>query len=201
MELKEYLKIIKKNLRLFVGIVVCVLAVGFGYFLLRPVSYSTSLTLNITRSGVDNSQDYRYDDFYRLQADEKFAETVVQWLKSPRIVTDINVEAGRNLEVLNLKQLTKVFQADKLSSQVVSVKFSTPDKKTAEKTALAVAEVLEKNTALLNEDQKESTWFEVKSQNPVIMESKPDYRAVFLFSLLAGIFLAFWGVMIRHYLE
>jgi len=200
MELKEYLLIIKKQLKLFLAIIFLVVSIAFAYFFFRPVSFDTALLLNVTRVGNQVSDGYKYDDFYRLQADEKFAETLVQWLKSPRIVTDINIEAGEDPKVFNLKQLTKVFQADKLSSQAVSVKFSAPDKKTAEKIALAVSRILEKNTEILNEDQKENTWFEVKSQNPIIMENKPDYRVVFLFSLLTGVFLAFWVVLVKHYL-
>jgi capsular polysaccharide biosynthesis protein len=173
----------------------------FGYFFFRPVSFDTSLFLNITRAGKQISDGYKYDDFYRLQADEKFAETIVEWLKSPRFVTDINNEVGKNIENLSLKQLTKFFQANKLSSQVVSVKFSAPDRKTAEKTSAAVFNILKIHTAQLNEDQKEDVWFEIKAQDPVIIQTKFDYKIIFLVSLLAGIFLSFWVVLFRHYLE
>lgn len=200
MELKEYFLIIKKQLKLFLAIIVFIIFGTFVYFFFRPVSFDASLFLNITRSGKQISDEYKYDDFYRLQADEKFAETIVEWLKSPRVVTDINSEV-KNTENFNLKQLASFFQANKLSSQVVSVKFSTPDKATAEKTAKAIFNVLKINTAELNEDQKEDVWFEIKAQDPVIVQADFDYRVIFLISLIVGIFLSFWIILLRHYLE
>jgi capsular polysaccharide biosynthesis protein len=173
----------------------------FIYFFFRPISFETSLFLNITRAGKQISDGYKYDNFYRLQADEKFAETIVKWLESPRVVTDINNEVGKNTESLSLKQLAKFFQANKLSSQVVSVKFSAPDKKTAEKIAVAVFNILKKNTDQLNEDQKEDAWFEIKAQDPIIIQTTFDYKIIFLVSLLVGVFLGFWVVLFRHYLE
>lgn len=202
MELKEYFLIIKKQFKLFILVLVVVVASVFLYFIFRPVFFETSLFLNITRAGNQVSEGYKYDNFYRLQADEKFAETIVQWLKSPRIVLDIKKEAEiNNAESLNLNlnQLAKVFQADKLSAQVVSVKFSSPDKKIAEKLALAIPVVLEKNINQLNEDQKESTWFEIKADDSVIMKNNPDFGIIFLVSVAVGLFLGFWVALFRHY--
>ncbi|MFZ2188055.1 MAG: hypothetical protein WAV73_00640 [Candidatus Moraniibacteriota bacterium] len=201
MELKEYLLIIRKQVKLFVGVIALFVLGILGYFIFRPVVFDTSLFLNITRVGNQVSEGYKYDDFYRLQADEKFAETIVEWLKSPRIVVDISSAAGRNVEELSLKQLTKIFQAEKMSSQIVSVKFSAADKKTAEKNAQAISDVLRKNTEKLNEDQQEDTWFEIKADNPVIIENAPDLRIVFLAALAMGIFMGFWIVMLKHYLK
>ncbi len=200
MELKEYFAIIKNNLKLFLAIIILIIAGTFSYFVFRPISFSTSLVLNITRSGSQISEGYKYDNFYRLQADEKFAETIVQWLKSPRVAADINSEAGITVKNSSLRQLSKIFQAEKLSSQVVSVKFSESNKKTAEKVSLAVVKILEKNTAQLNEDQKENTWFEIKAHDPVIAENTFDPKIIFLASLAMGIFLGFWIVMLKHYL-
>ncbi|HAI74126.1 MAG TPA: hypothetical protein DCS28_04400 [Candidatus Moranbacteria bacterium] len=201
MELKEYFLIIKNNFKLFLTIIILTVAGTFIYFIFRPISFNTSLILNITRSGSQISEGYKYDNFYRLQADEKFAETIVQWLKSPRIATDINNEAEITAGNFSLRQLSKIFQAEKLSSQIVSVKFSASDKKTAEKISLAAMRVLKKNTEQLNEDQKENTWFEIKAQNPVIVENNFDLKTVFLASLAVGLFLGFWIVMFRHYLD
>jgi capsular polysaccharide biosynthesis protein len=201
MDLKEYFLIIKEKAKIFFAVIILFIAGTFIYFFFRPISFETSLFLNITRAGKQISDGYKYDNFYRLQADEKFAETIVKWLESPRVVTDINNEVGKNTESLSLKQLAKFFQANKLSSQVVSVKFSAPDKKTAEKIAVAVFNILKKNTDQLNEDQKEDAWFEIKAQDPIIIQTTFDYKIIFLVSLLVGVFLGFWVVLFRHYLE
>lgn len=201
MELKEYLQIIKKNVKLFVSIIVVVVLAFFAYFYLRPVFYSTSLTLNISRQGTQNTDQFKYDDFYRLQADEKFAETLVEWLKDPRIVTNIYAKAGVNSSGFSIRQLQKSFTSQKMSSQVVNVNFSSLDRKTAEKISQAIAETISQSTEDLNKNQKEDTWFEIVAQDPVIVKYQPVFLSVFLGSLAIGIFLAFWIVLVKHYLK
>jgi len=110
MELKEYLAIIKADFKLFGSIIAIIILASFGYFYLKPISYEASLILNITRNGAQKSDQYKFDDFYRLQADEKFAETLVQWIKSPRLALDIWTASGNNPKNLSLKQLSKLFK-------------------------------------------------------------------------------------------
>lgn len=201
MELKEYLKILKKYKKTFVFIVFLVAAIGLLYFLFRPISYSTSLTINITRTGQQETADYKYDDFYRLQADEKFAETIVEWLKSPRTVADIYSESNLSFQNFSLKKLSKVINAEKLSSQIVSVSFQTPDKKISEKISAAISKILSKNISELNKNQQENTWFEIVTHDPITVEDSFNLFVVTLIFLAIGIFIAFWIVLITHYLE
>lgn len=201
MELKEYFKILKENAKLFVFAVVLIVAGSFVYFAVRPIAYSVSLALNITRSGVQQTTDYRYDDFYRLQADEKFSETVVQWLKNPRSASDVYAKSGIDSSKMSLRQLAKIFVAEKLSAQIVSVSFSARDENSAKKIATAVSEIIAANTESLNKNQNEDTWFQVVAQNPVIVRDEVNPFVIFLVSLAMGIFVGFWLVMLRHYLK
>ncbi len=201
MELREYLQIIQKDIRTLFLVTVLAVLMSVAYFGLRPVSYDVSMALNVTRSGSQQTTDYRYDDFYRLQADEKFAETIVEWLKNPRIVTDIYTKAGIDVGQLNLKQLAKALNSEKLSSQIVAVSFSASDESSARKISEAVAEVIEKNVAVLNENQNESTWFRIIAQAPVIVKNAGTIWTLLVFPLLFGMFIGFWLVMLRHYLK
>lgn len=200
MDLKEYLQILRKNIKLFLAIIVLCIIASFSYFLFRPVAYNTSLTIHISRSGSQETVDYKYDDFYRLQADEKFAETVVEWLKSPRVVEDIYKQAGIDTKNLSLRQLSKGITPEKRSAQLVVVSFSAPDENTANKIAQAVSSVITMNTDSLNKDQKEAAWFEVLTEKPVIRKNDYDGKIFFLGALLVGVFLGFWGVLVKHYL-
>lgn len=201
MDLKEYIQIIKTNSRLFLVIVALSVVGGFTYSYISSKSFETSLTLNITRIGSQKTPDFKYDGFYRLQADEKFAETVVEWLKSPRIVYDIYTEAGAYSQKLTMSRLAKSLRSEKLSSQLVSVNFSAPDEKTSQKIAGAISKIISENIQSLNKDQKEDTWFEIVARDPVIMKKSYEKETVLLFSLLVGIFLGFWAAMVRHYLK
>lgn len=201
MELKEYLQIFKVNIKLFVFVIALAVAGSFLYFFLKPVSYTASLIINITRSGMQETSEYRYDDFYRLQADEKFAETIVEWLKNPRTVVDVYAKAGIKDSDFSLRQMAKVFTPEKRSSQVVAVSFSAGNEKSAEEISNALVAVVSQNIQMLNEKQNEDSWFEVVAQDPVIVLDSMRIIVVLLSSLAMGVFLGFWAVMVRHYLK
>lgn len=201
MELKEYIRIIKKNLLLFLAVVLVIVTSAFLYFTFRPVFYDVSLTLNITRQGSQITDQFKYDDFYRLQADEKFSETVVEWMKTARVSADILGESGIDTSRMSLSTLSRTFRAEKLSAQVVGIRYQAPDIKTAEKLSFSTEKVLSRITQDLNRDQKEDTWFQLSSREPVIIKNDPDNIIIFMISLTVGIFVAFWVVMGRHYLS
>lgn len=201
MELKEYLNILQTHLKAFILTAVLIVIAGIAYLIFRPVSFDTSLTLNITRSGTQATADYKYDDFYRLQADEKFAETVVEWLKSPRTVSDIYASSDINANQFSLGKLEKSFRSEKLSSQIVSVKFSADTPEKARKISDSIATVVAKNIASLNANQKEENWFEIVAQDPVVAQNRLNFWVVILAALALGIFLGFWTILIIHYLK
>jgi capsular polysaccharide biosynthesis protein len=200
MELKEYFQILKKELKTFMVIIVIVFLSAGAYFIFRPVIFDASLTLNITRSGTQNTDSYKYDDFYRMQADEKFAETIVEWLKSPRVEEDIYKDAGVNASDYSLKRLSTGIIAEQRSSQVVVANFSAFDQKKVQNIAYSVSKIISQNIKNLNNDQKENSWFEIISGDPVIrMREINPITIVAIF--FGGIFLAFFGVLFKHYLQ
>ncbi len=199
MELKEYIAIIRKQKYLFGLITLMVILGTFLFFFWQPVSYDTSLTLNVTRIGEQTTKDFRYDDFYRLQADEKFAETIVQWLQSPRIIANIYTKAGIKYQNISLPTLRKRFLAEKKSSQVVTVNFSSSSFKRAKSISKGIEQELNQKTQALNKYQKEKSWFTVMTDKPIIVKHKYNYKIIFLASFLMGIFLSFWGVLVKHY--
>lgn len=201
MELKEYINIFKTHIKSFILAVVLVLIGGILYFSLWPVMYNTSLTLNITRGGTQETAEYKYDDFYRLQADEKFAETVVEWLKSPRTVSDIYLNSDINPSQFSLRKLEKSLQSEKLSSQVVSVKFSADTPEKAKKISDSISKITAKNIESLNLNQQEKNWFEVVAQDPVVAQGSLNFWVVILAALVLGIFLGLWTVLIIYYLQ
>ncbi|MFZ2226190.1 MAG: hypothetical protein WA064_00520 [Candidatus Moraniibacteriota bacterium] len=200
MELKEYFLIIKKQFKLFLAIFGLIVVTGLVYVFFRPVSFDTSLTLNITRSGAQVSDNYEYDDFYRLQADEKFAETIVEWLKSPRTEEDIYVNSGIDVSDYSLKKLMSSIVAEKRSAQLVAVSFSVPSEALAKSLASSVSKVISQNIAKLNQDQKEATWFEIVSGDSVTRVREVNPVAVVVI-FCSAIFLAFFGILFKHYLE
>jgi capsular polysaccharide biosynthesis protein len=193
MELKEYLAIFRSKMNLFLGIVLLALILGVLFYFLQPVKYQAKLVLNVTRTGQEKTADYQYDDFYRLQADERFADTIVRWLETENIQNEIKKEAG----VSENYSLT----AKRLSSQMIDVEILAADRQVAEKIALAVSKVVNRESDKLNVWQQKENWFKVVSDEAVVSVVTWEWYKVILITLVLGIFVAFWAVLIRHYLE
>lgn len=194
MELKEYLKIFKDNYRAFFITIGIVLVIGLVFQLLSGEKYRVEMDLNVTRTGYQkDTTDYRYDEFYRLQADERFADTVVRWLGSKVIRNDIEKETkGTQFEKL---------KAERLSSQMIKVSFIVEDRNQAQKITEVIDRVLNNKVSELNLEQKNPQWFKVLVSYPVISEQKINPMLLLAIFLSGGIFLGFWVVLIKHYLK
>jgi capsular polysaccharide biosynthesis protein len=201
MELREYVNIFRKNARAFVITILIFVVAGLLFNYLRPLNYRSILTLNVTRVGIQQTPDYRYDDFYRLQADEKFSDTVVRWLSSPRIATDILNDSKITTSGLSIWNMSRFFKAERLSSQVIQVSYVAGDSATAQNISQSVLKIINSETEKLNQDQKETSWFKVLGGDPVVKENKFNWGITFLAALLLGMFFGIWVVMIKHYLE
>jgi capsular polysaccharide biosynthesis protein len=203
MEFKDYIKIFVKNLVWFSIVILLALAIGAGYKQYknsRTTSYQSYLLLNVTRSGIQTTDAYRYDDFYRLQADEKFADTVVAWLKTPRVATNVLNETGITSGEINLKNLAKLFKAKRLTSQSIEVVYSSRSAGGAQDTSVAIVREINQEAKELNQSQKEDSWFKVIGDEPVIKEYKVNWIDVLPISIILGIFLGIWVVLIKNYL-
>lgn len=192
MDLREFLRLFWKERVLFSGTVAVFVATGFVVQLLQPIRFAAEITMNVARSGVRTTTEYAYDDFYRLQADERFADTVVRWLESPRIVSDILYTAKRDDEMIS-------FDADRLSSQVIRIRFVSRDEKTAEVVSRALFEVLNRETASLNRDRLEAGWFALVGETPSIVDARFGKDRAFGISLFLGVFFGFFAVLFRWY--
>ena len=201
MELKEYIVIFRKNIKLFFVILGTIILAGILFQLFRPLSFRSTLNLNVTRIGTQKTDSYRYDDYYRLQADEKFADTVVNWLGSPRIATDIFNSAGIISAGLSDNELSKIFKARRLSSQMIQVTYVAKDMRSSQKFSEEIIKILNNETEKLNQLQKEEAWFTILGGNPVVVENKFAFLNVILISFFLGIFIGTLAVFVKNYLK
>ena len=101
---------------------------------------------------------------------------------------------------MSLKELSSAFKAKRLTSQVIEVDFKSESASSAQDTSVAVTRMLNEESKSLNQFQKEDSWFKVIGDEPVIKEYKVSWKNVLLVSIVLGIFLGFWVVLIKHYL-
>lgn len=199
MELKEYIALFKKQIRWFwMTVFLFVLTAGV-WQKNQPENFQATLLLNIGRSGVQNTEDYTFDSFYRLQADERFSDTVVRWLGSPRVAEDIYTAVGIDVNSISTRTLSSTFGAKRLSSQMIEVTYSNADKKVLRKISGATIITLNQYTDSLNKESKESNWFVVIGSDPVIRDARITFPFALAIGLLLGVFIGFWVALIKHY--
>lgn len=201
MELKEYYKIWRENVSVVIYTTIIAVVVVYAWSIRVSQNYNASLLLNISRTETQPTADYRYDQFYRLQADDKFAETVVEWLKAPGVAQDIFAKAGVNSDQKTIRQLAKSFRAEKLSSGLIGVSFSTQTEDEAKKTAAAVSSVISEKTENLNKEARDPNWFKVNLSNPAILKNTQDLRLNLGVAALAGIIIGSLLAFGKHYIS
>jgi capsular polysaccharide biosynthesis protein len=194
MELKEYIQIFKRHLKLFVLVTIATVVIGLTVQKVLPTRYKVEVNLDVTRSGQQaETSDYRYDEFYRLQADERFADTVVRWIESGRIQEDIRI-ATKDVDFKKLKAM-------RLSSQLIKTTFLVAESDRSKDVTNSISMVLNKKTADLNKDQNNPNWFKVIVSKPVVVEYKIPTIKLVIIMLILGMFIGFWTVFMKHYLE
>lgn len=201
MDLKDFLGIFRKRAKLFFGIVAVSFVIVFIWQKNQPENFQATLLINIGRASVQNTAEYAYDNFYRLQADERFADTVVRWLGSPRVVEDIYRTSGIDPGTIGVRDLKTIFGAKRLSSQVIEVSYNNPDEKLVQEISGAAVSILNQYAESLNKDNKETNWFTVIGSSPVIRDARIPLPIALLLGLAGGVFIGFWTVLLRHYFQ
>lgn len=201
MELKEIFSIFRANKKVFWLTLLIILVLGVAAKIFWPAGFRSTLMLNVTRQSTQDTKDYRFDDFYRLQADERFADTVVRWLEAPRLATNIYQDAGIPTSGMKVWKLSRLFKAERLSSQMLSVEYFTPTTQVADDLSTSIEVVLNKEIDKLNRLQSENNWFRIVGSQPVVEDQRPSWLFVAAAALVLGLFLGFWAVFLRHYLR
>lgn len=201
MELREYYKILKANISVVIYTVLIAIVAVYAWSVRQSQTYSASFLLNISRLASQNTADYRYDQFYRLQADEKFSETVVKWISSPGVVKDILGSAGAESGGKTIRQLEKTFRAEKIASGLVSVRYAAQSEDEAKKVASAAASVVSDKTKKLNSEAKDPDWFSVDMANLIVAKNTQDLRINLGIAALIGLFVGTLLAFGKYYIS
>jgi uncharacterized protein involved in exopolysaccharide biosynthesis len=203
MELKEYVKIVKQHKMLFFGVWILFAGFVMAWFFSRPQSFEAVMSIDIARqSGQENSQssgEYDFDQYYRLEADENFAETVVQWLKDPGVVNFVFSDSETEASGDSLSSFSKFFKAERLSPNYVQVRYATKNPSDAAAIFNSTKEIITEKTNSLNEDSKDSNWFKAIFSGPVVAEKKLPLLPVLVGAVVGGLLISIFSVLTSHY--
>lgn len=199
MELKEYLKIIKKNLKLILAVGAIAALSAFLFSSLQHTEYETSLPILISKNKTQDTDDFKYDGYYALQAGEMLADTITEWIKSPAVVNAIYQEAEVSGNFGSVKSYTKKFTAKKMSSQHIEIRFNSDAKESAEKISLATVKIINDKIKTLEKNSEEEIAFLVSGESPVIVEKKPDAPLNLFIGFVSGLILGIFVVFGKEY--
>ena len=200
MEIREYYKIWRAHFSVVIYAVLVAVVAVYAWSVKESESYSASLLLNIGRTETQSTAEYKYDQFYRLQADEKFAETVAMWLKSPGVAKDIFEKASVNTSQKTIRQLSKNFRAEKVSPETISVSFGTQNEEEGKKIANAVSFIISEKTKNMNSEARDPSWFKVDMSDLIILKNTQDLRINLFVAALIGIFIGTFLAFGKHYI-
>lgn len=175
------------------------------YLLLWEDHYDAVLTLNISREGVQTSEvenlSDEYDSFYRLGADEKFSDSVAEWLNSPRTVENILTNRGAVApdKMRSLFELKSFFDARRMSAQIVEVEYKGVSPNNLKFYGSSIVAELNRLSSSLNDGADQRSWFRVSAQEPVVRRAEPNLLLLLSMAFVVGLSLAVLGTLFRYY--
>ncbi len=198
MTFTELVAIFDRSRYLFLGTMFVTILVGIGAYQFQPVFYTNELILSVTRTSVTPTQEYSYDHFYRLQADERIAESLSQYLGS---------ETGKRTVAERAKLSTEAYRTYtnarpkvvRLGTNIIKLQYKTRD--VSEGVLLGEAIVAGANEYVfsLNEDARQKEWFTVIGEKPVTKSALWSLSRVVPVVTGVGLFVAFWAVLINYF--
>lgn len=201
MELKEYIKIIKNNLKL---IFVTALITSFSAFLfssLQPVKYETSLSLFLSKDKSQMTDDFKYDGYYALETSGIIADSIVQWIKSPELVNSVYQKAQIDGNFKNLKSYAKKITAKKMSPQYIEVKFETNNIDQADKISTAIIDKINNKIQSIKKDSEGEIAFLISNENPITIKREQNIFLNSIIGLISGIILGIFFVFFKRYFK
>jgi capsular polysaccharide biosynthesis protein len=187
MELAEYIDIIKRHMWAFVVVVSLITLLAVLFSAVRPAIFDTALSLDIAVAQREETQDFQFNGYYAIQSSELFADTLVSWLESPDVVVTVYDRSGVALPSDNVSRLTRVFDAEKLSSQHVKIAFANSSTEQALAIVSGLEETIQEKAAALNETSQGTTSFHVIFSEPIVKEKPRNLALNGIIGLIVGL--------------
>ena len=201
MELRELWNLFRKEKNLYALILGVFLLLGVLWINLEPERFESNILITIGRTenkNVSIATDYQYDNFYRLQADERFGDTLVRLLATPQVTQTIFVFFCLKNEAPE----GAYFTGRKLSAQIVEVTFVDRDQTKLMALAKSVPTALNRYTSELDtKEGSQGNWFRVIASEPAVSDARVDSKQVLVIMLFLGIFVGFFVILAKHYIQ
>jgi capsular polysaccharide biosynthesis protein len=201
MELKSYLQIIKQQKKVIFITAVLIGFFAFIFSFFAPTIYETSLSIETERKNIQETSDFRYDDYYALKASEMFVDSMAKWFSNPEFIIQIYKKAEVDISSASLRNLKKKIKANKMSAQYLEIKFKANTRKESEKISSAISSTIKERSKSLGWTEAKENIFSIKTNEPIIVEKNPLVFLNTLIGLFSGLFIGILIGFFRKYLE
>lgn len=163
---------------------------------LMNASYDGAVTLIVkqTMPSGELGDDYKYDGYYAVMANQVFADTLESWLDSPEIIAEVYEKAGMDVPV-SMSYLANRFEIDKVVSQSVAVRINAGSTEEAQTLLKAMVEVLKSRIENVLVGSQNQPMFTLSSSNILVLPHQLDYRLQFgvglVGAVVVGLFMAY----------
>ncbi|MFO7806959.1 MAG: hypothetical protein R6V40_00865 [Candidatus Moraniibacteriota bacterium] len=199
MEFKDFIKLIGKYKHLLILIVLLFLVAGFFVWRYQTDFYLASFSVDIDRNNFQQSEEYKYDQFYRLEADEKFAENIVYWAGDPSFLLGVKKDflelGGENFGDI------KGISANQLSSNYVKIEYKGFVKKEVFTAYKALKKNLQEKTKKLNYENNDPNWFKLNNGELVVHKGNPSLLLYLSIALAAGFLAGIFLILFIYYFK
>ena len=198
MDVRDFLQLFLRERRLILIIIIGALVVGFLAYRLQSPRYEGEVLLSVTRQGSETTTEYQYDQFYRLQADEKMADMVARYLE-----TALGRRETARRALLSDERETEFIDSTvtalRLAPSLVYVSYVAKTPTESERIAGAMLETAERYVVGLNEQAANRNWFTLVSSESLTRDGRFTLVMALGIASFFGFFGAFWIVLGRWY--
>jgi len=202
MELRDYFKLISKNLTVFLIITALGAISAFWWTKIQPKSYLASTTVTVNKGSSLKQKEinyYLFDNYYNVQSSALFSQIVVSWFESPALVKDIYLKAGLTVPNISQKKLAKTFRAARQEPATINVSIGGTSQADLEKLILATTDVLQEKTNELGKNSE--SFYELAKFTPIISDNSPNLMLNTLIGLFAGLLIGLITVLGIEYFK
>ncbi len=204
MELRDYLKVFNKGKLVIIFGTILFVVIAVILTLTGKPMYETDTIVTVDRTNViDQSKAnyYLYDEYYSIQSNGLFSNTVANLLQSPSVVEDIYTKAHVDLPaVRSTSQLTKLFTVKLLPPASFNVSDRSTDPDQSKSLLNSTIQELQDRTNDLNVVRNGSK-FILTATTPVSVPIKPFWALNIALSILIGLFVTSFILLFRNYVS
>lgn len=194
MEFSAFMQIFKKNIWIFLVVVIVFGVVAFAFTYQKPATYQATSAMEVARSQTQKQSQvpyYEYDNYYNVQVSAGLSDNLVGWLAAPSTVAQIYKNAGYDIPKAKLTDLSKVFTVKKkvASSSVLDVSYTSPDPDKAQNLIKAAMDDLKSKVEQYNKAD-DSAKFSVNVSDPVVIISPKPTAINTVIAIVIGLLVS-----------